>query len=309
MKPRIRTIKPEAFTDEDLWDLEEETDMPIFRAFSGLWCHADREGRFEWRPRALKAGILPYWDGDFSRVLDALTTRGFIVKYTSSGREYGCIPTFLRHQVINNREEDSKLPAPPLPPEEPEQLSQLARVEHASGTRQARVAHASCAHTSGTEGKGREGNGRERPASFEASPQQDSPKPPGSQRALALIPTPAVQEPSPEPDPAEATGSDKPKTSRRKPTRAIPADWHPLDRHIAQSAERGVDCSLAADKFRAHAETNDRRCVDWDRAFDSWLLNERPRPGVTRPAQSASGFDPFERVRQLQDAARAAGSH
>lgn len=113
MKPRIRTIKPESHTDEDLWDLEQETGLPIFRAFTGLWCHADREGRFEWRPRPLKAGILPYWDGDFSRVLDALEGAGFIQSYEVDGTKYGLIPSFLRHQAINQREARSDLPAPP----------------------------------------------------------------------------------------------------------------------------------------------------------------------------------------------------
>jgi hypothetical protein len=113
MKPRIRSIKPEAHTDEDLWDLEHETGLPLFRAFTGLWCHADRAGRFEWRPRPLKAGILPYWDGDFSRVLDALVSRGFVVRYTVGAREYGLIPNFPKHQFINNKEPPSELPEPP----------------------------------------------------------------------------------------------------------------------------------------------------------------------------------------------------
>jgi hypothetical protein len=156
VKPRIRTIKPEAHTDEDLWDLEEETGFPIFRAFTGLWGHSDREGRFEWRPRPLKAGILPYWSGDFSRVLDALATRGFIVKYASGGREFGVIPSFTRHQVINNREEESKLPPPPAPTKEPEQNQEPRREADASPTRDARVPHAPSVERKGTEGNGRE---------------------------------------------------------------------------------------------------------------------------------------------------------
>lgn len=135
MKPRIRTIKPEAHLDEDLWDAEQETGLPLFRAFTGLWCHADREGRFEWRPRPLKAGILPYWEGDFSRVLDALATRGFIVKYASGGREYGYIRTFKGHQFINNREPASSLPDP----QETVSSCEDARVTGASPTRDGRA--------------------------------------------------------------------------------------------------------------------------------------------------------------------------
>lgn len=113
MRGRIRTIKPEAFTDEDLWDLEVETGLPIFRAFTGLWCYADREGRFEWRPRPLKAAVLPYWDGDVAAVLDALERGGFIRRYVVDGVTYGFIPGFLKHQAVGAREAKSVLPPPP----------------------------------------------------------------------------------------------------------------------------------------------------------------------------------------------------
>ncbi len=116
MRPRIRTVKPEFFANEKLFDLEQQSGFPIRLAFEGLWCWADREGRFEWRPRTLKAGILPFDDVDFSRVLDALESRGFIVKYASGvGREreeYGWIPTLKEHQAFNNKEKPSELPAP-----------------------------------------------------------------------------------------------------------------------------------------------------------------------------------------------------
>ena len=68
---RIRTVKPEFFTHEGLFELEKETGLPIRVAFAGLWCAADREGRFKWEPRRLGVQILPYDQVDFSRVLDA----------------------------------------------------------------------------------------------------------------------------------------------------------------------------------------------------------------------------------------------
>lgn len=130
MKPRIRAIKPEVALDEDLWDLAQETGLPVYQAFTMLWCCADREGRFEWRPRALKAHCLPYWDGDFSRVLDALATRGFIVRYVSQGREFGLVRTFKEHQHINGKEPPSGLPPPPPIVSIP----QCSRVNDASST-------------------------------------------------------------------------------------------------------------------------------------------------------------------------------
>ena len=133
MRARIRSIKPEAFLDEVLWALEVETGLPIFRGFVGLWTQADREGRFEWRPMPLKAAILPYWDGDFSHVLDALATRDFVVRYESGARAYGVVRTFRRHQAINGKEPASDLPEPPTITEP------YARVTDASATREPRA--------------------------------------------------------------------------------------------------------------------------------------------------------------------------
>lgn len=156
---RIRTIKPEFFVHEALYVAEAETKLPIRLAFSGLWCAADREGRFKWEPRRLGVQILPYDGIDFSRVLDALTTRAFVEKYTVKGVSYGYIPSFLKHQVVNNREKASEIP----PPETNEPISLgNPRVEHASATREAHVEHACKA-----EGKGKEGKGT---SAVEASP-------------------------------------------------------------------------------------------------------------------------------------------
>jgi hypothetical protein len=132
MRGRIRSVKPELLTDEKLWDLGQETGLPVLQGFVGLWCMADREGRFEWRPRALKTGILPYWEGDFSRVMDALASRGFLVSYAVDGRDYGAVVNFAKHQTPNNREAPSEIPAPP-------EYSDIA----STSTREPRVGHAS----------------------------------------------------------------------------------------------------------------------------------------------------------------------
>lgn len=107
---RIRTVKPEFFKHEELFDAEQETGLPLRLAFAGLWCQADKAGRFKWRPRKLKTDVLPYDDVDFSRVLDALATRGWLVKYACGGDVYGAIPSWERHQVVNNRERESEIP-------------------------------------------------------------------------------------------------------------------------------------------------------------------------------------------------------
>lgn len=155
---RIRTVKPEFFLHEGLFDLEQETGLPIRLAFAGLWCHADREGRFTWRPRTLGAQILPFDDIDFSRVLDALVTRGFLVRYACGRDVYGCIPTFTKHQIVNPRERKSVIP-PFDPVLDSSTINDLAPTsstrDDASVTREARDDRL-CA----LEGKGREGNGK-----------------------------------------------------------------------------------------------------------------------------------------------------
>ncbi len=110
--PRIRTIKPESSFNDELFDMEMDTGWPIRFIWAVLPCHCDREGRFKYAPIRLKAQILPWDDLDFSKVLNSLWERGFIERYSVDESEYGCIPTFLDHQVINNRESESKLPKP-----------------------------------------------------------------------------------------------------------------------------------------------------------------------------------------------------
>lgn len=182
---RIRTIKPDFFRHEGLYAAEKETGLPLRVAFAGLWTASDREGRFEWRPKQLKLDCLPYDEVDFSRVLDALATRGFVVKYASEGEEFGFIPSWRKHQVVNNRESESKIPNPnennKLPTREP-------RVEDASLTRQ-------CNYTGEGEGEG-EGNGRSTPAVITKT--TATPEIP----AGVLPPDGGTATPTPAPDPA-----------------------------------------------------------------------------------------------------------
>lgn len=148
---RIRTIKPDFFRHAGLYDAEQETGLPLRVAFAGLWTAADREGRFQWRPRELKLDCLPFDEVDFARVLDALRTRGHVVKYAIDGQEYGVIPSWHQHQVINNREAQSVIPAPTETSMESDTSTREARVSDASST--------PLVHYTG-EGKGKEGKER-----------------------------------------------------------------------------------------------------------------------------------------------------
>ena len=66
---------------------------------------------------------------------------------------------------------------------------------------------------------------------------------------------------------------------RRAPAYPLPAGWVPNETHRQRACERGVDVDVEAEKFRAHAEANDRRQARWDAAFTQWLLNARPPYG------------------------------
>lgn len=80
--------------------------------FAGLWCHADRAGRLEDRPKKLKAVILPYDDCDLSGLLDQLASNGFINRYERDGADYIQILSFNKHQNPHVKEPDSTIPAP-----------------------------------------------------------------------------------------------------------------------------------------------------------------------------------------------------
>lgn len=154
---RIRTIKPDFFRHEALYEAERETGLPLRVAYAGLWTAADREGRFKWSPRSLKLDCLPYDDVDFSRVLDALWTRGWLVKFAVDGAEYGAIPSWKEHQVINNREKASDIPEP----KENNTLTREPRVNDACGTP---------LKSAQGEGKGREWNEDAANAALVSSP-------------------------------------------------------------------------------------------------------------------------------------------
>jgi hypothetical protein len=125
---RIRTIKPEFFTSEDIVSCS-----PLARIlYIGLWCEADREGRMAWKPRTLKMRYLPGDSCDLDALSKELIDAEMIAIYEVDGVVYAEIPTFSKHQVINNRESASAIPA---------------RVRHASMTRES-------GRKEGKEGKG-----------------------------------------------------------------------------------------------------------------------------------------------------------
>jgi hypothetical protein len=111
---RTRNLKPGYFLNERLAELH-----PLTRIlFAGLWCHADREGRLEDRPKKIKAEVLPYDDHDINEALNSLQTAGFILRYRNCERSYIQVLAFLKHQNPHVREPACTIPAPDKPADE-----------------------------------------------------------------------------------------------------------------------------------------------------------------------------------------------
>jgi hypothetical protein len=102
---RIRSIKPEFFTDDELAELP-----PLARLlFIGLWTQADKAGRLKDKPIRIKTSVLPYDDCDCDALLQALADAGFIIRYTVGDSAYIEVVNFATHQRFNN-ESDSTIP-------------------------------------------------------------------------------------------------------------------------------------------------------------------------------------------------------
>lgn len=111
---RIRTIKPEFWTDEKIVELS-----PLARLlFIGLWNFADDEGRMEYRPLRFKLQILPADDADISALLGEIRGKSLIEVYGVDNKEFLQIVGFAKHQKVDKRS-GSKLPPPPISAESP----------------------------------------------------------------------------------------------------------------------------------------------------------------------------------------------
>ena len=106
---RIRTIRPDFFTDEGLVTISAQARL----LFIGLWTLADREGRLQDRPVRIKMQLFPCDDADVDALLDELATIGCITRYMVDRARYISVRNFTKFQKPHRNESASVLPAVP----------------------------------------------------------------------------------------------------------------------------------------------------------------------------------------------------
>jgi hypothetical protein len=83
-------------------------------------------------------------------------------------------------------------------------------------------------------------------------------------------------------------------SSRKKPATPLPATWSPNEAHTQYAEAEGIALDFQAERFRTHAEANDRRLVNWDAAFKNWLLKAE-RTTKTKPAANSPWSKDFHK--------------
>jgi hypothetical protein len=143
---RARNIKPGFFKNEDLADLDCHTRL----LFIGLWTIADRAGRFENRPRKIKAEIFPYEQVNVESCMDQLCAKQFLTMYEVDGGQFVEIANWLRHQTPHHKEVDSVIPAPPqIKRQKKQQLAHAQSMDEPSMECSCAIENASCPTDSG----------------------------------------------------------------------------------------------------------------------------------------------------------------
>lgn len=103
---RIRTIKPEFWTDEKVVELTAFARL----LFIGIWNFVDDAGRMPFSIKRMKMQIFPGDDIDCAALADELLRYNLIAKYSVDGVNYMEVCGFAKHQKIDRRT-PSKCPA------------------------------------------------------------------------------------------------------------------------------------------------------------------------------------------------------
>jgi hypothetical protein len=190
---RIRSIKPEFFTDEELSALSESTHLLA----AGLLCYADDEGYFNANIGLIKAAVFPLREPSHTihGMLSDLSMIGFIeLGETQDGKRWGRVVKFNTHQRVN-RPNHSKIKCLPI-------VWEPSLSAHTQLTDDSLNTHTQLTDDSLPEGKGK-GTGKGNREGERNVPDAHTPQ-------TAPDPAPAKPDPTPEPpydfntDPADA---------------------------------------------------------------------------------------------------------
>lgn len=121
---RARNIKPKFFQNEELAEIH-----PLGRLlFIGLWTICDYRGCLEYRPKRIRAQLLPYDDCNTDELLISLEKSGFIQSYTVKGQRYIKIVNFEKHQTPHKNERDAGSEFPDITEKDIE-INELGEIE------------------------------------------------------------------------------------------------------------------------------------------------------------------------------------
>lgn len=96
---RIRTIKPDFWTDETLGECSPTSRL----LFVGTWNLADDHGNLERSSKQLKAQLFPYDVIDVEPHVQELLSAGVLIEYAVAGKKYLHIKGFGRHQKVEKK--------------------------------------------------------------------------------------------------------------------------------------------------------------------------------------------------------------
>ncbi|MCL1512452.1 hypothetical protein DTI93_08650 [Parasaccharibacter sp. TMW 2.1884] len=294
---RIRSIHPGFWTDEATLEMSMQAQLLII----GLWNEADDGGAFAWKPRQLKARLMPMHNIDAEEVLSELLQIGVIRQYEADGQIIGAIRNFGKWQ--SPKKPSRKFPMPG-------EIMQFCATESIPGT-------------------GGEEGGRAPEKEDKVSPN----KKPSSEPVPHRFGTSSAQVPlgrGEEEDilshsVREAHASDpaapsKTKSPPSKRGHRLPDDWHPSPELIDYANERNLNPQREAEDFRDYWHSKPGAGgvkLDWNATFRTWcrrsadrqqqrFLSSRNVTPFPRPMSQAeqNRRSSIDRIRARQEALR-----
>jgi len=169
--PRIRIIKPEFWTSEQILELSPTARL----VFIGMWNFCDDGGIHVASLRRLKAEIFPADDittDDVRRWIDELVANGLLIEFTAEGRQFWQVTGWKKHQKIDRP--NPKYPQPETTPSSPNSSNARRSI------------------TPGRESKGIEGSGTDSGEDAAAPPDVTEPIDETTPSTAPASPNPAV---------------------------------------------------------------------------------------------------------------------